>query len=48
MGERFGAVFPIVVIGVIADLLVKLLLGIEIVGMLWGSIPRQIRGIHRG
>jgi uncharacterized membrane protein len=32
MGQGFGAVFPIVVIGVVADLLVDALLGVEIVG----------------
>jgi len=31
MGQGFGAVFPIVVIGVVADLLVNALLGVEIV-----------------
>jgi uncharacterized membrane protein len=32
MGQGFGAIFPIVVIGVVADLLVNALLGVEIMG----------------
>lgn len=33
MGEGFGAVFPVVVVGIVADLLVNLFLNVEIVGL---------------
>ena len=36
MGQRLGAVFPIVVIGIVADLAVDILLDIEIVLALRG------------
>ena len=42
MGKGFGAVLPIVVIRVIADLLVNRLLGIEIVGGLALSRGRWV------
>jgi len=32
MGQGFRAVFPIVVIGIVADLLVELLLGLKVMG----------------
>ena len=43
MGKGFGAVLPIVVIRVIADLLVNRLLAVEIVG---GLLGRGGRGCH--
>ena len=33
MGQGLGAVLPVVVVGIVADLLVNLLLGLEIVGL---------------
>jgi uncharacterized membrane protein len=33
MGEGFGAVFPVVIVGIVADLLVNLFLNVEIVGL---------------
>ena len=33
VGQGLGAVFPVVVVGIVADLLVQLLLHIKIVGM---------------
>lgn len=37
MGERLGAVFPVVVVGVVADPLVQFLLNLEVVGVIGGS-----------
>jgi MFS family permease len=37
VGQGLGAVFPVVVVGVVADLLVHLLLRLEIVGMVGGG-----------
>ena len=38
MGQGFGAVFPVVVVGVVADLAMNLLLYLEIVGgWLWAG-----------
>ena len=47
MGQGFGAVFPIVVVGIVADLLVKLLLGFKVVLLEW--IPWGVAGLlsHR-
>ena len=39
MGQRLGAVLPIVVIGIIADLAVDILLDVEIVLALRGAGP---------
>jgi hypothetical protein len=33
VGQGLGAVFPVVVVGIVADLLVQLLLGFKIVGL---------------
>jgi hypothetical protein len=46
MGQRFGAIFPIVVIGIIADLLVQLFLSLKIVGFCVGSLG--VRGLGVG
>jgi hypothetical protein len=48
MGQGFGAVFPVVVVGIVADFLVDLLLNVEIMGMetwLLGPLPAAL---HRG
>jgi hypothetical protein len=34
MGQGFGAVLPVVVVGIVADLLVQFLLHLKVVGML--------------
>jgi len=52
MGQGFGAVFPVVVVGIVADLLVDLFLNVEIVGMefrLQGPIAASsTAGLPRG
>ena len=53
MGQGLGAVFPVVVVGIVANLLVNLLLGLEIMGL--GRRARRavvkgeggLRGGHR-
>ena len=43
VGQGLGAVFPVVVVGIVADLLVQLLLHIKIVGMADYMGEREIR-----
>ena len=48
MGQGFGAVLPVVVIGIVADLLVDLLLHVEIVGMEAQLLDSITAGLGRG